>query len=41
MADYDYLVEQTKEAQAALFPKLGETEETEKDPDSPFEDSKG
>ena len=40
MADYDYLVEQTKEAQEALFPKLAQTEENEKDPDSPFENSK-
>lgn len=40
MADYDYLVEQTKEAQAALFPKLAETDEAAEDPDSPFGDSK-
>jgi hypothetical protein len=32
MKDYDYLVEQTKEAQKALFPSLSETAENEKDP---------
>jgi len=40
MADYDFLVEHTKEAQEALFPKLAKTEETEKDAESPFGDSK-
>lgn len=39
MADYDFLVEQTKEAQEALFPKLSKTEETEKDSESPFGNS--
>jgi hypothetical protein len=32
MEDYDFLVEETKEAQKSLFPKLGKTEETEADP---------
>jgi hypothetical protein len=32
MADYDALVEHTKEAQKYLFPSIAETEETEKDP---------
>lgn len=40
MADYDFLVEQTKGAQEALFPKLADTEENAKNPDSPFGDSK-
>lgn len=40
MADYDFLVEQTKDAQEVLFPKLAKTEETEKDADSPFGNSK-
>jgi hypothetical protein len=39
MADYDYLVTQTKEAQEVLFPKLSQTEETEKDTESPFDNS--
>lgn len=39
MADYDFLVAQTKEAQEALFPKLNKTEETEKDTESPFGNS--
>lgn len=30
--DYDFLIEQTKEAQKALFPNLSETPETESDP---------
>jgi len=32
MADYDYLTEQTKEAQTILFPSVNETPEAEKDP---------
>jgi hypothetical protein len=32
MADYDYLVEETKDAQKYLYPSLAETEETAKDP---------
>ena len=40
MADYDFLTEATKEAQAILFPALAKTEETEKDVESPFADSK-
>ncbi len=32
MADYDALVEMTKEAQEVLFPSLAKTDETEKDP---------
>jgi len=40
MADYDYLVEQTKEAQEVLFPKLAKNEATEKDAESPFGESK-
>lgn len=40
MADYDFLVEQTKEAQEVLFPKLAKTDETEKDTESPFGNSK-
>jgi hypothetical protein len=32
MKDYDYLIEETKEAQKALFPSLAETVENEKDP---------
>lgn len=40
MADYDYLVEQTKEAQEVLFPKIAKTEATEKDAESPFVESK-
>lgn len=39
MADYDYLTEQTKHAQKILFPKLEQTDETEKDVDSPFVNS--
>lgn len=41
MADYDALVEETKEAQKVLFPALGKTEETEKDAESPFDNSNG
>lgn len=32
MEDYDYLVEQTKDAQKALFPSLSPTDENEADP---------
>ena len=32
MKDYDYLVEQTKDAQKQLFPNLSETEANEADP---------
>lgn len=32
VSDYDYLIEQTKDVQKALFPNLAETPETEKDP---------
>ena len=39
MPDYDALVEETKEAQKALFPQVAQTEEAEKDIDSPFGDS--
>lgn len=39
MADYDFLTEETKEAQKTLFPKLESTPETEKDTDSPFDNS--
>ena len=35
MADYDALVEHTKDAQKYLFPSLVETPETEKDPKAP------
>ena len=41
MADYDFLVEETKDAQKALFPNLSETPDTAKNPDSPFGNSKG
>ena len=40
MADYDYLIEQTKDAQKALFPSLTETEETANDPKAITGDSK-
>ena len=40
MADYDFLTDETKEAQKALFPSLGKTDETEKNPESPFDNSK-
>ena len=36
MADYDFLTEETKDAQKVLFPKLDATPETEKDSESPF-----
>lgn len=39
MADYDFLTEETKEAQKVIFPSLGKTDESEKDPESPFADS--
>jgi len=39
MADYDFLVEETKEAQKYLYPTLKETEETAKDPKANTENS--
>ena len=39
MEDYDFLVEETKEAQKVLFPALANTEENEKDTESPLENS--
>lgn len=39
IADYDFLTEETKEAQKIIFPKIQQTEETEKDTDSPFGNS--
>jgi hypothetical protein len=39
MADYDFLVEETKEAQKYLYPNLKETEETVKDPKASTENS--
>ena len=39
MADYDFLVEETKEAQKILFPSLANTEANEKDTESPLENS--
>lgn len=39
MADYDFLAAEAEEAQAVIFPKLGKTEETEADADSPFVES--
>jgi hypothetical protein len=39
MADYDALVEHTKDAQKYLFPNLAETPETEKDPKALGENS--
>lgn len=41
MADYDFLVEQTKDAQKYLFPNLAETPETEADPKAHTENSNG
>lgn len=41
MTDYDFLVEQTKDAQKYLFPNLAETPETEADPKAPTGNSKG
>ena len=39
IADYDFLTEETREAQKVIFPKIAQTEETEKDTDSPFGNS--
>lgn len=39
IADYDYLTEQTKDAQKVIFPKLADTEENAKDSESPFDNS--
>ena len=39
MADYDFLIEQTKDAQKVLFPSMAETETNEKDAESPLENS--
>lgn len=39
IADYDALVEHTKEAQKALFPNLADTPENEQDPKAPSENS--
>ena len=39
MADYDFLVEETKSAQKVLFPALADTEANEKDAESPLENS--
>lgn len=41
MADYDALVEETKEAQSYLFPSLADTPENEQDPKALTEDSNG
>ena len=41
MADYDALVEHTKDAQNALFPSLTSSKENEADPKAITEDSKG
>jgi hypothetical protein len=38
--DYDFLIEQTKDAQKALFPNLTETEASEADPKATTADSK-
>jgi len=40
MKDYDFLVEETKDAQKFLFPNLAETEETAQDPKALSVDSK-
>lgn len=40
-ADYDFLVEQTKDAQKFLFPNLSDTPENAADADSPFDESNG
>jgi len=40
MADYDFLAEETKESQKVLFPALGKNDETEKNTESPFDNSK-
>lgn len=39
MADYDALTDATKSAQKILFPQTAQTDEAEKDPESPFGDS--
>jgi hypothetical protein len=41
MADYDALVEHTKEAQEVLFPSLAKTDENEKNPKATTADSNG
>lgn len=41
MKDYDYLTEQTKEAQKVLFPSLADTPENETDPKATTGNSKG
>ena len=41
MADYDALVEETKDAQKHLFPSLAETPETEADPKAVTANSNG
>lgn len=41
IADYDALVEHTKEAQKALFPNLADTPENEQDPKAPTANSNG
>ena len=41
MADYDALVEETKDAQKHLFPNLAETPETEADPKAVTANSNG
>jgi hypothetical protein len=39
MKDYDYLVEQTKDAQSSLFPNLADTPTNEADPKAPTANS--
>lgn len=39
--DYDFLIEQTKDVQKALFPNLAETPETEADPKATTANSNG
>ena len=39
MPDYDVMAEEAGKAQKMLFPQLAKTPETEKDVDSPFENS--
>lgn len=41
MKDYDFLVEQTKDAQQYLFPALSETEKSDSNPKVLTENSKG
>jgi hypothetical protein len=41
MSDYDFLVEETKDAQKYLFPTLSETEQNEADPKAPTANSNG